>query len=145
MREFKYDFVGDPAVFQDRRQPPHSDHRYLLPGGASPRLSLNGSWYFHYAENWAGAPEGFFEEDRDCRGWDVIGVPGHIQLAGYGRPQYVNIQYPWDGREAVEPGEAPEACSAVGSYVKYVRLPAYMEGMRVFISFQGAESGLAVW
>ena len=57
MREFKYDFVGDPAVFQDRRQPPHSDHRYLLPGGASPRLSLNGSWYFHYAENWAGAPE----------------------------------------------------------------------------------------
>ena len=81
MREFKYDFVGDPAVFQDRRQPPHSDHRYLLPGGASPRLSLNGSWYFHYAENWAGAPEGFFEEDRDCRGWDVIGVPGHIQLA----------------------------------------------------------------
>ena len=145
MREFEYAFVGDPAVFQDRRQPPHSDHRYLLPGGASPRLSLNGSWYFHYAENWAGAPEGFFEEDRDCRGWDVIGVPGHIQLAGYGRPQYVNIQYPWDGREAVEPGEAPEACSAVGSYVKYVRLPAYMEGMRVFISFQGAESGLAVW
>ena len=33
----------------------------------------------------------------------------------------------------------------MGSYVKYVRLPAYMEGMRVFISFQGAESGLPVW
>ena len=81
----------------------------------------------------------------DCRGWDKLPVPSHPQLHGYGRPQYANVQYPWDGCEDVKPGQAPEEFNPVASYVKYFTLPERMAGMRVFISFQGAESGLAVW
>ncbi|MCD8015285.1 MAG: DUF4981 domain-containing protein [Lachnospiraceae bacterium] len=86
-------------------------------------------------------------------------------MEGYDACQYVNTQYPWDGREEVVPprfasaaeragheknaprwtGGIPEDFNPVGSYVKYFMLPADMAGKRVFVSFQGAESGLAVW
>ena len=144
MREFDYALTKSPEFFQDRREAPHSDHIYALPDGPA-RFSLNGDWFFHYAENYQGAVPGFFSLESDCRGWDTIPVPSHIQLQGYGRPQYVNTQYPWDGCEDVKPGEVPEKFNPVGSYVKYFTLPERFTGMRIFISFQGAESGLAVW
>ena len=145
MREFDYELTKSPEFFQDHREPPHSDHLYMLADGSSPRLLLNGDWYFHYAENYQGTIPNFFASELDCRGWDTIPVPSHIQLQGYGGPQYVNVQYPWDGCEDVKPGEVPEKFNPVGSYVKYFTLPEHFAGKRVFISFQGAESGLAVW
>ena len=145
MKEFDYELTKSPEFFQDHREPPHSDHRYTLADGTEPRFSLNGDWYFHYAENYKGTVPNFFAPEKDCRGWDTIPVPSHIQLQGYGHPQYVNTQYPWDGCEDVQPGEVPAEFNPVGSYVKYFTLPEHFAGKRVFISFQGAESGLAVW
>ena len=145
MKEFKYEMTKSPEFFQDRREAPHSDHLYTLADGAPSRFSLNGDWYFHYAENFAGTVPDFFAAGVDCRGWDKLPVPSHPQLHGYGRPQYANVQYPWDGCEDVKLGQAPEEFNPVASYVKYFTLPERMAGMRVFISFQGAESGLAVW
>lgn len=144
MREFDYELTKSPEFFQDNREAPHSDHACVLPEG-SPKVSLNGDWYFHYAENYAGTVPNFFARDVDCRGWDAIPVPSHIQLQGYGHPQYVNVQYPWSGVEDVKPGEVPVECNPVGSYVKYFTLPERLAGKRIFVSFQGAESGLAVW
>ncbi len=47
--------------------------------------------------------------------------------------------------EKVEPGQIPERFNPVASYVKYFEVPEEMKGKRVFISFQGAESGIALW
>jgi len=143
MREFDYAQTKSPEFFEDHREAPHSDHLYAFPDGSPARFSLNGDWFFHYAENVRGTVPEFFR--MDCRGWDTIPVPSHIQLQGYGRPQYVNVQYPWDGVEDVKPGEVPEEFNPVGSYVRYFTLPERFAGKRVFVSFQGAESGLAVW
>ncbi|MDE7221562.1 MAG: hypothetical protein K2O45_18455 [Oscillospiraceae bacterium] len=145
MREFDYELTKSPEFFQDHREPPHSDHLYTLADGSDPRFSLNGDWFFHYGPNYKETVPAFFAPSMDCRGWDTIPVPSHIQLQGYGHPQYVNTQYPWDGCEDVRPGEVPEEFNPVGSYVKYFTLPERFAGKRVFISFQGAESGLAVW
>ena len=41
--------------------------------------------------------------------------------------------------------EIPERFNPVASYVKYFHVPEQMKGKRLFISFQGAESGLALW
>lgn len=143
--DFSYERVLPPEVFEENRQRPHSDHSFVPPEGGSFRLSLDGDWQFHYAERYEDTVKDFADPAVDCSGWPVIQVPGHIQLQGYGRPQYVNIQYPWDGREAVEPGEAPRQRNPVGSYVKIFTLPEQFRGKRVIVSFQGAESGLAVW
>ncbi len=77
---------------------------------------------------------------------DDIRVPAHIQMEGYDSPQYANTQYPWDGREDVWTDEMPTKFNPVASYVKYFTLPeSFFGGERVFISFQGAESGMALW
>ena len=145
MREFNYELTKSPEFFQDHREAPHSDHCFALADGSRPGVSLSGEWFFHYAENYQGTIPNFFAADMDCRGWDTIPVPSHIQLQGYGRAQYVNVQYPWDGCEDVRAGEVPEKFNPVGSYVKYFTVPEGMRGKRIFVSFQGAESGLAVW
>ena len=149
--QFCYEKVKDPGFFMENRMPAHSDHVWyrtreeLAAGGTSFRHSLNGLWKFSYAINYPSAAKGFEAPDYDCSGWDDIPVPSHIQLQGYGAPQYVNQQYPWDGREEIRPGEIPEEHNPVGSYVTYFQVPEAMRGERVFLSFQGAESGLAVW
>ena len=145
MDVFSYQTTLSPEFFQDHREPPHSDHLYLLADGTAPRFSLNGSWHFHCAENYRETIPDFFSLDVDCRGWKTIPVPAHLQLEGYGHPQYVNTQYPWDGHEDVPPSAAPQEHNLVGSYVKYVTLPDFMAGKRVFLSLQGVESGAAVW
>jgi len=67
------------------------------------------------------------------------------RLEGYDVPQYANVQYPWEGHEDIHPGEVPEHFNPVASYVKYFEVPEEMQGKRLFISFQGAESGIALW
>ena len=57
----------------------------------------------------------------------------------------MNVQYPWDGHEAIEPGEIPTQFNPVASYVKYFTVPENMQGKRLFVSFQGVESGFALW
>lgn len=109
------------------------------------RLFLDGTWKFHYAGNYAQTIPGFEKDDYDCRAWADIRVPAHIQMEGYDRPQYANTQYPWDGREEIWTEEMPKEFNPVANYVKYFTLPENFLGERVFVSFQGAESGLAVW
>ncbi len=80
-----------------------------------------------------------------CKTWEQIRVPAHIQMEGYDAPHYTNCAYPWDGKETVRPGEIPTEFNPTASYVKYFSVPARWKGQRVCISFQGVESGFALW
>ena len=142
---FRYEIVGNPEIFKENCMRAHSDHRFSGRDGASFQYMLNGSWYFSYAKNYASASHTFMESGENCRSWDTIRVPGHIQLQGYDRPQYVNTQYPWDGLEEIRPGQIPERFNPVGCYVRYFTLPESMKDGPVYISFQGVESGFALW
>jgi len=150
-RVFDYGKLKDPQYFRDGRLDAHSDHRYygslldMEEGLEDFRESLNGVWKFHYARNYKAAVSGFEKTDYCCRDWDDIHVPAHIQMEGYDVPQYANVQYPWEGHDEIGPGEIPEYFNPVASYVKYFTVPERMKGRRLFISFQGAESGLALW
>jgi len=151
MKTFDYSLVKDPQYFKDGRMDAHSDHTYYRDGEeaqekeTSFRYDLNGIWKFHYARNYGSAISGFEKEEYCCRDWDDIRVPAHIQMEGYDAPQYANVQYPWEGHEDIHPGEIPEHFNPVASYVKYFEVPEEMQGKRLFISFQGAESGIALW
>ena len=148
---FDYSKLKSPAYFAENRLPAHSDHvacasrAEWAQGENSLRMSLNGLWKFHHALNFNQLPTGFEQPDYNCRSWCDIPVPAHIQLEGYGKPQYVNVQYPWDGYEGIEVGEIPEDFNPVASYCKSFFLPDSMLGKRVFVSFQGAESCVIVW
>ncbi len=151
MRIFDYSKVKDPRYFKDGRLEAHSDHVYyasesdLLTGVSEYTESLNGVWKFHYGNNYESTVPGFEKLDYSCADWNDIRVPAHIQMEGYDVPHYVNTQYPWEGREDIRPGEIPEHFNPTASYVKYFTVPERMKGKRIFISFQGAESGIALW
>lgn len=151
MKEFDYTKVKDPEYFAEGRLEAHSDHVCFASkeeaeaSSTSFRHSLNGIWKFHYAKNYSQTVAGFEQPEYDCRPWDEIRVPAHIQMEGYDRPQYVNTQYPWDGWEDVKPGEIPKEFNPTASYVKYFTLPQSFQGNPVYISFQGVESALALW
>ena len=151
MKTFDYSLIKDPQYFRDGRIDAHSDHTYYRNADevqekeTSFRYDLNGIWKFHYARNYGSAIPGFEKADYCCKDWDDIHVPAHIQMEGYDAPQYANVQYPWEGHEDIHPGEIPEHFNPVASYVKYFEVPEEMQGKRLFISFQGAESGIALW
>lgn len=151
MKIFDYNLVKNPEYFADNRMAAHSDHIYygsqeeLKNKDNRFRYSLNGLWKFHYAKNYESAVKGFETTDYCCSSWDDIRVPAHIQMEGYDAPQYANVQYPWDGRELFKAGEIPTRFNPVASYVKCFEVPKGMEGQPLYISFQGAESGLALW
>ena len=151
MKTFDYSLVKDPQYFKDGRMDAHSDHTYYRDGEeakekeTSFRYDLNGIWKFHYARNYGSAIPEFEKTEYCCKDWDDIRVPAHIQMEGYDVPQYANVQYPWEGHEDIHPGEIPEHFNPVASYVKYFEVPEKMQGKRLFISFQGAESGITLW
>ena len=143
--------IHDPKFFKENCMAAHSDHvtykneAEAMEQNSSFRLSLDGIWKFHYAKNDAQTIPGFEAEDYNCRPWDDIRVPAHIQMEGYDIPQYANIQYPWDGREDVWRDAVPTDFNPVASYVKYFTLPEGFVKNGLYISFQGVESGFALW
>lgn len=148
---FEIKKIHDPKFFKENCMAAHSDHvAYADETEAeekksSFRLSLDGIWKFHYARNYAQTVNGFEAETFDCKCWEDIRVPAHIQMEGYDIPQYVNIQYPWDGREDVWRDTVPSEFNPVASYVKYFTLPEGFRKNGLYISFQGVESGFALW
>ncbi|MEE3432804.1 MAG: glycoside hydrolase family 2 TIM barrel-domain containing protein [Lachnospiraceae bacterium] len=151
MKEFHYKIVKDPEIYAEYRLSAHSDHEFFHSekkeyGEQSDfKYLLNGVWKFQYAASYADCNSDFYRDDVNCKNWDDIRVPAHIQMEGYDKPQYVNTQYPWDGHEEIHPGEIPTEFNPTASYVKYFTLPDFMKKGPVYISFQGVESGLAVW
>lgn len=151
MKTFDYTIVRNPEIYEENRLLARSSHvcyasrQEKQMGESSYRMSLDGLWKFSYADNMAQAVKGFEEETYDCRSWKEIHVPAHIQMEGYGVPHYTNLTYPWDGTEIICPGEIPEQFNPVASYVKYFTLPENFREKRVVISFQGVESGFALW
>lgn len=148
---YTLNWLSDPEVFQINRVEAHSDHAYyrteqeLKKQQSSFKESLNGEWYFSYAENPSIRIKDFPSKHFDCRSFPTIKVPAHMQMEGYDRCQYVNTQYPWDGVEALRPPEVSKEYNPVGSYTKYFTVPKHMKGERVFVSFQGVESAFYLW
>lgn len=151
MKEFDFEIVKKTEIFEQNRLPAHSDHICYASWfehaekETSYRMCLDGLWKFAYAPNMEQAISNFEAEDYNCRTWNDIRVPAHIQMEGYGVPHYTNTTYPWEGKEELQPGEIPEEFNPVASYVKYFTVPEHMKGKRICISFQGVESGFAVW
>ncbi len=151
MATFDYNIVKNPRIFQQNRLPARSSHVCFANDyevemdESSLRMCLDGIWKFSYAPNMVQAVDGFEKEDYDCLLWGDIRVPAHIQMEGYDVPHYTNTTYPWDGAEEIEPGQIPERFNPVASYVKYFTIPKRWKDKDVVISFQGVESGFALW
>lgn len=145
MNQFHIDVLADPSIYSINCLKAHSSHTFTDESGHSFDRDLCGQWYFHYAATPEQAPQGFEKEDFDSSDWSTITVPGHIQLQGYGKPQYINTPYPWDGHEQIEPGQIPKTFNPTGSYIRTFMLTDEDAQQPWLIRFDGVESAFSLW
>lgn len=108
-------------------------------------LSLNGGWSFKVVPCPEQIPAGFWAVGAVNPDFGTIEVPSQWQVCGHGMPQYVNIQYPWEGGEDVMPPYAPKKRNQVGCYVKKFTLPQQFDGMTAILHFAGVDNCFYLW
>ena len=114
-------------------------------------VSLDGQWQFHWSKDPESRPADFYREDFDVNGWDKIQVPGCWQLQGFGKPIYVNLQYPFHRDRPSVTGVpnknwyAYDHRNPVGSYVTFFDATKEMLSKNLILHFGGVHSAMYVW
>ena len=139
--------------------------RKVLPKYSSRRLSLDGTWKFHFAKTPDQRPADFYKDSYDCSAWDNIPVPSCWNLVGlqkdgtqkYGTPIYVNQPVIFyhevkkdDWRQGVmrtPPSNwtTYEYRNEVGSYRRNFTIPKEWKGQEIFVEFDGVDSFFYLW
>lgn len=109
------------------------------------RLSLNGEWAFHFAEDADKRAKDFFVEGYDDSSWATINVPSVWETEGFADPLYVNTAHAWRGNFADNPPFVPVEKNHVGSYRRTVSIPAEWLSRDIFLNIGGAYSNVYVW
>ena len=112
-RKFNVSFISDQNKLGDWKEDAHatfipyatttemkSDAFYSSPWLTPEKamtISLNGQWKFKYVPGTASGPGSseFFAAGYDDSSWDEIKVPLSWEMAGYGKPIYTNVGYPF--------------------------------------------------
>lgn len=126
-----------------------SDARYHHPWLDAEKaevLSLNGIWQLHYVD----APEkrpgkdDFWGDHVDVSAWDTISVPSCLEMKGYGKPYYINVDYAFaDNPPMIQMRSG--LTNSVASYRRNFTLPEGWDHQRVFLHFDGIYSAAFVW
>ena len=150
-RQANASWLTDPTVFAVNRKPAHSNHRYFLGEATEPKQNLDGVWKVNVTQaasiDVENAP--FAAADFNDAGFGAINVPEHLQMAGYLKNKYVNVQYPWDGHEDPQEPNVPENNHVAiyrRSFTLDRPLAATLEnGGTVSLTFHGMATAIYVW
>ena len=150
-QENRYAEITNPKLVNINKLPPRSsffsftsaadakDASFSTKG--SNVLLLNGTWKFHYSENFSGRPmKDFYNMQFDAQSWSDIQVPGNWEVQGFGTPIYVNTTYeftspghpPYWDRPA--PPLVPEEFNPTGTYRKEFNIPQSWDGQEIILS-----------
>ena len=127
---------------------------YFMPEasiGTARQLTLNGDWRFHWVPTPSQRPLGFEAPTFNDATWKTLTVPSQWELNGYGTPIYASAGYVFKidpPRVMTEPDAAYTTFkerNAVGSYRRWVELPAAWSDKQVFLRFEGVSAAFYVW
>ncbi len=158
-QENRYTEITNPKLVNINKLPPRSsffsftntqdakEASYSSKG--SNVLLLNGTWKFHYTENFSERPKkDFYTAQFDVQSWSDIQVPGNWEIQGFGTPIYVNTSYEftspghppfWD---KPAPPLVPEEFNPTGTYRKEFEIPQSWNGQEIILS-SDATKGVA--
>ncbi len=108
-------------------------------------LTLDGEWRFCWVRHTDERPTEFFRTDFNDGAWGTMPVPGMWELNGYGDPQYLNIGYPWREQFENDPPHVPVQENHVGSYRRWIDIPAEWSGREIVAHFGSVTSNLYLW
>lgn len=115
--------------------------RLAVDAAVERRVSLDGTWRFHYSRNMSEAPADCHATGYDVNHWATIQVPGSWELQGFDAPIYTDVSYPF----TPNPPYVPTDYNPVGDYVRDFTVPAGWEDDDIFLNFEGVESAYGVW
>lgn len=124
---------------------------WLTPENNTEYQSLNGTWKFKFNSGTSGTPgsHNYYSETLDDSGWDNIKVPLSWEMAGYGKPVYTNVGYPFSSSapnaNTGYTAYGVEDHNATGFYRRTMNIPEDWSDKRIFLHFDGAYSAIVVW
>ena len=158
-QENRYAEITNPKLVNINKLPPRSSFfsftnandakNASFSSKGSDVLLLNGTWKFHYTENFSERPlNDFYNLQFDAQTWDDIKVPGNWEVQGFGTPIYVNTTY-----EFTSPGHppywdkpipplVPHEFNPTGTYRKEFDIPQSWDGKEIILS-SDATKGVA--
>ncbi len=143
----------DPKVNEKDRLPMHSAFFAYESEGAAAQgktaserfLTLDGKWNFNWSENPENRPTDFYRTDYNDAGWGTMPIPGMWEKNGYGDPQYLNYGYQWREQFENNPPEVPLENNYVGSYRRWIDVPASWDGEQIIAYFGSVTSNMYLW
>lgn len=153
--EAQESWLTDPTVFAVNRLPAHSshhcyDHKPLAGEPTGLKQRLDGQWQVKVVDmSEAGFPSDFAQTQCTESGFSSIEVPSNLETKGLLKPQYVNVQYPWDGHEDPQQPNIPQH-NHVALYRREFTPSASVtrairENRQITLTFHAASTAIYLW
>lgn len=119
---------------------------WLDPVGSSRWMSLNGLWKVKVVDHPDDRPgeADFYADGADVTAWDTITVPSCLEMKGFGKPYYINLDYAFNDAPptiTMKSGLPQE----VASYRRTFTLTDTWTSDRILLHFDGIYSAASVW
>lgn len=138
--------LENPTVFTVNTLPSCSNHHFYVSGAKDGGLRLlDGTWRYFYMKEYDEACLHYIEPSVSIKSLKNVSLPCELEMEGIGeKPQYVNTQYPWDGKEHLNPGQVPSDNQCCAFY-KDVRFSAKQLQNRNVLTFEGVLTAFYVF
>ncbi|MDR1681832.1 MAG: DUF4981 domain-containing protein [Candidatus Symbiothrix sp.] len=146
-QSIRYQEITNPELTNINREPMRASFRPQSDSKPN-HFSLNGTWKFHYTEDFHNRPMDFMNPDFDASAWSDIQVPGNWERQGFGTPVYVNIPYEFLSEAGApywkkpNPPYVPENWNPTGTYHRSFDLPADWNGKEIYLSADGTRGAV---
>ena len=108
-------------------------------------MLINDGWKGIYGENFEPEIVKYFQKETSLETLCDVQVPLSLELQGFGKPQYVNNQYIFDGYSDGIYGEDISVNNPCMLYLKDYELPIKKAGKKYILNFQGSESAMFLY
>ncbi|MGN1161124.1 MAG: glycoside hydrolase family 2 protein, partial [Candidatus Fimenecus sp.] len=153
MRTYKYDWEN-PEVFKKNKEDGHviafsydNERDALDRIEPKTKMTLNGTWKFHWQRGLEDCPEDFYKEDFDASFWRDITVPSVWQTEDTGSyPYYYASTFCRAfSRSKSKIPSIDHSMQEIGIYVRDFTMPENFDGNEIFLHFGAAKSAIEVY
>ncbi len=131
--------LSNPEVVGINLLDEHSSHHFFI-NGKEPILSLNGKWDFYRSSGWV-------DELLDYKtlAFKKVSLPRSAEMEVPDELIYTNSEYPWEGKEDLEPGEINLLRDPVNVFRKIFTKKQLPHGKKHLLRLEGFESAIYVY